>query len=158
MGLLHLRGNHQKMSKLLTRLKPGVHTTTHLLLAASLWTMVGFLLIARGIHWLWTGQQLLLVLPGLFLGTLKSFFILDKTAKKSIKRILLLKDGTCLGAVYSKKTWLLVLLMMGIGMVLRRASLPASVLGIIYITIGWALLFSSRNAWKIWFAPKKPHL
>lgn len=146
------------MSKLLTRLKPGVHKTTHLLLTASLWTTVGFFLITRGIQWLWTEQQVLLVLLGLFLGTLKSFFILDKTAKKSINRILLLEDGTCLGAVYSKKTWLLVLLMMGMGMVLRRASLPAGVLGTMYITIGWALLFSSRHAWKIWCAPKKTHL
>ena len=135
----------------LTKFKPGGQRRTHLLLAACLWTSIGILLLVRASHWLWPAKMILL-LPAFALGTLKSLFILDKAAKRVIERILRLADGTCLGAVYSIKTWLLVLVMMASGMVLRRSSLSPEVLGVLYGTIGWALLFSSRNAWRAWNA------
>lgn len=134
----------------LARFKPGVQRKTHLLLAACLWTFVGIILIGRGIHWLFTADLLVLALPAVLLGFLKSHFILDKTARKSIHRILLLEDGTCLGAVYSKKTWLLVLAMMAMGVFLRHSSFPRPWLGVLYIVIGWALLWSSRTGWQAW--------
>ena len=59
-------------------------------------------------------------------------------------------DGTCLGAVYSAKTWLLVLCMMAGGIILRNSTLPISVLSFLYITIGSALGLSSRLAWSSW--------
>lgn len=135
----------------LARFKPGVQRKTHLLLAACLWTSVGILLIGRGTHWLYAANLLYLLLPAILLGFLKSHFILDKTAVKSINRILLLEDGSCLGAVYSKKTWLLALGMMAMGMILRHSSFPKSLLGVLYIMVGWALFWSSRNGWRAWW-------
>ena len=122
----------------------------HLFLAALLWTTIGILLISRGIIFLTAGESLFYCVVAILLGTLKSLFILDKTAKKSIERIQLLADGSCLGAVYSVKTWGLVMIMMSMGFILRQSGIPVTILGILYITIGWALLFSSRSAWKIW--------
>lgn len=139
------------MSSRLARLKPGARRTTHLLLAASLWTCVGILLMCRGMGWLYEAGLAVFALPAILLGFLKSHFVLDRTAAKSIHRILLFDDGTCLGAVYSKMTWLLVLGMMGMGMVLRHLSVPRPILGGIYITIGWALFWSSRNGWRAWW-------
>lgn len=134
----------------LARFKPGVHRKTHLLLAACLWTFVGLFLMARGFIWLVPADRIILALPAVLLGFLKSHFILDKTAVKSINRILLLNDGTCLGAVYSKKTWLLVLGMMTAGIFLRHSSIPKPLLGSVYIMVGWALFWSSRNGWQAW--------
>ena len=139
------------MSSKLARYKPGAQRSTHLLLAASLWTCVGILLMYRGGFWLHNADLVVLALPAILLGFVKSHVILDKTAAKSIKRILLFDDGTCLGAVYSKATWLLVLAMMGMGMLLRHSSLPRPLLGMLYITIGWALFWSSRNGWRAWW-------
>ena len=141
------------MAQGLSRFKPGVSTRTHLLLSAVLWTIIGILLITKGIYRLsllgqW--QPFLVVLPALVIGTLKAFLILDKSARRGIERIATFKDGTCLGAVYSIKTWILVLCMMGMGVILRNSSLPVTLLGFLYITIGWALLVSSRLAWKAW--------
>lgn len=136
----------------LARFKPGVHRKTHLLLAASLWSCIGVFLVGRGTLWLLDADLLFLAFPGIVLGFLKSHFILDKTAVKSIDRILHLQDGTCLGAVYSKKTWLLVLAMMGMGYLLRQSPLPRPLLGVLYITVGWALFWSSRNGWRAWYA------
>jgi hypothetical protein len=45
---------------------------------------------------------------------------------------------------------MLVLIMMGTGMALRQSTLPRELLGGLYVTIGWALLFSSRHAWMAW--------
>jgi len=104
----------------------------------------------RGASWLVAVKALWIIVPALIVGTLKSLIVLDRTAKKGVCRILELADGTCLGAVYSVQTWLLVLVMMGAGMVLRSSDLPREFLGGLYVAIGWALFFSSRHAWLAW--------
>ncbi len=136
----------------LSRFKPGAKRRTHLLLTAMLWSAIGVLLLAKATYRIVQvpEYQVVITITALILGTLKSIFVLDRSASKSIERILDFKDGTCLGAVYSIKTWLLVVCMMGMGVILRTSSLPLSVLCFIYFTIGWALLFSSRLAWQMW--------
>lgn len=134
----------------LKRYKPGVEKRVHLLLAAFLWTMVGILLLFRGGGWLIEAGELWMILPALLFGSVKSLLILDKAAEKGIQRILQFDDNTCLGAVYSFKTWLLVLAMMATGFLLRQSSLPRTLLGFFYAAIGWALFLSSRKAWRAW--------
>ncbi len=138
------------MSGKLSRLKPNASRSVHLFVAASLWTVVGLSLMSRGIVWLAAIDKLWIVLPALLVGTLKSRFMLDRSAKKSIARIITTRDGRCLGGVYSIKTWLLVLFMMAGGCLMRNSSLPKEFLGLFYVSIGWGLLFSSRNAWLSW--------
>lgn len=131
--------------------KPGVPRAVHLFAAPFLWTGIGCLLMYRGWGWLDPGRGRLLILVAGVLGTLKSLLILDKTARRSIRRIIQFKDGTCLGAVYSWKTWLLVALMMASGILMRRLTQPGPVIGTLYCAIGWALFFSSRLGWLQWF-------
>lgn len=142
------------MRKLLLRLKPGVSKKTHLFSAALLWSFIGALLVLRAGIWLIEENNGIYIAPAILIGTLKSLFILDKSARKSIDRILLLDDGSCLGAVYSVKTWLLVMGMMLFGYILRHSSLPMEIIGFVYIAIGWALFFSSRTGWKAWMNTK----
>lgn len=134
----------------LTQLKPSASCSVHLLVAAAMWTVVGIGLMARGILWLNAISQLWIVIPALLAGTLKSRFMLDRSAAKSIQRIEGCNDGKCIGGVYSLKTWFLVVLMMGAGYLLRHSSLSREILGLLYVSIGWGLLFSSRNAWIAW--------
>jgi hypothetical protein len=108
------------------------------------------MLIFRGVSWLIAVREIWILFPAMIIGTIKSLFILDKTARKGVRRILEMADGRCLGAVYSIRTWLLVLVMMGTGMALRHSTLSKEILGALYVTIGWALLFSSRHAWLAW--------
>jgi len=132
----------------LSRLKPGVPRRIHLLLAAILWSLIGIILIFRGVSWLITVARLWIIIPALFAGTMKSLFILDHSARKGVHRILEMADGTCLGAVYSARTWVLILFMISGGMALRHSALPRELLGGLYVAIGWALFFSSRHAWR----------
>jgi hypothetical protein len=139
----------------LSRLKPGVNRRVHLFAAPLLWTVVGTFLLVRGWDWIGPGRDRWFVLLAFALGTLKSFLILDKTARRALARIVRLRDGSCLGAVYSWKTWLLVALMMGSGIVLRRYFTPGVVIGTLYAAVGWALLLSSRLGWLEWFRWQK---
>lgn len=140
----------------LSRFKPGGNRRTHLFLSAVLWTTIGLLLFCKGIFRLsqLSDWQFLIPSAAILTGSLKAYFILDKSARRGIARILTLKNGTCLGAVYSVKTWILVLCMMGMGVILRNSFLPISLLIFLYITIGWALLLSSRLAWQAWLNRK----
>jgi hypothetical protein len=131
-----------------TKLKPGVSARTHLILASMLWTGIGALLLYRGIMYLRDDRVLLAALAGIILGTLKSRFVLDRTAIRGVARIKTFGDNTCIGAVYSWKTWLLVLSMMLMGFVLRLSPVSPLLLGLACTAIGWSLLYSSRHGWR----------
>ena len=134
----------------LKRFTPGVDKRVHLLLSALLWTAVGLWLLVRGGLWLQSADSLWLFIPAMLLGSVKSLLILDRTANKGIQRILRFNGTACVGAVYSVRTWLLVMAMMAMGYLLRQSGIPKAVLGTLYVTIGWALVLSSRNAWRAW--------
>jgi len=131
-------------------LKPGVSRSVHLFAAPFLWTSIGLMLMVRGFGWIGPGPARWLVLLALVLGTLKSLFVLDRAARKCLQRIKDMDDNTCIGAVYSWKTWLLVALMMAFGITMRTLTEPGMVIGTLYVAIGWALLFSSRHGWLQW--------
>ncbi|MDD3619609.1 MAG: hypothetical protein RBR09_08245 [Desulfobulbaceae bacterium] len=133
-----------------SRLKPGVNRGVHLFAAPLLWTMVGSVLMTRGWEWIGAGGNIWYIAAALAAGTLKSLWILDKTARRAIDRIVKLRDGTCLGAIYSWKTWVLAVIMIASGILLRTVSDPGPVLGAVYLAVGWALLFSSRLGWLAW--------
>jgi len=135
----------------LKSLKPGVNRSVHLFAAPMLWTCVGCILFIRGWQWIGPGTDRWYVLLALAVGTAKSFAVLDRSARKGVERIVQMRDGTCLGAIYSWKTWMLVLLMIGSGYLLRTYFTPGLVIGVLYAAIGWALLFSSRLGWREWF-------
>lgn len=139
------------MASWLTDLKPGVSPKTHVLCAALLWTIIGLLLTQRGITYLVQEDLLLAAVAGIILGSLKSRYILDKSAMQGVERIKQFADNTCIGAVYSWKTWVLVVAMMLFGLLVRSSPIPKVYIGIICIAIGWALIRSSRFGWKAWF-------
>ena len=144
------------MTRWFMNLKPGVSPRTHLLCAALLWTIIGLFLIQRGIGYLMKDQQLLLIFAAILLGWLKSRYVLDRSAERGVERIRHFADNTCIGAVYSWKTWMLVIAMMVLGLLVRNSTIPAYIVGVVCVTIGWALIRSSRFSWKAWFTCKMP--
>ncbi|MEJ2690890.1 MAG: hypothetical protein P8130_13280 [Deltaproteobacteria bacterium] len=131
-------------------LKPAASIKTHLLVAAILWSAVGVFLCVRGYLLMRPNVSYIAILAGIVVGTAKSLLVLDKTARKNIQRILAFEESTCIGGVYSWKTWVLVLGMIIGGRLLRQSSLPSSLVGGIYVAVGWALAMSSRIAWQQW--------
>lgn len=139
------------MFSTIKKYKIGGKSSTHLFMAALFWTAIGSMLVSRGIWQLMSVHRMMWALPAILLGVFKAIFVLDKAAQKNIQRILAFDDGTCLGAVFSAKTWLLIFLMSGSGMILRHIGLSHGVLGFILMIIGPALIISSRHAWIAWW-------
>ena len=118
-----------------------------MLLAALLWSLIGLMLIARGVlATIGTGYEWLIAIAAI-IGVAKSLAVLDRVAVKNMVRIFEKGEYSCLGGVYSWKTWLLVATMVIIGKLLRSSSLPTWLVGTIYVAVGWSLLWSSRKAW-----------
>ena len=136
--------------KIFLRYKPGVSVRTHLFLAALIWSIVGFFLLTNGFVLISQQGQLWYGLVGLALGTAKTFFILDRVARKNVKRIKEFEDKVCIGSVYSWKTWILVAAMIVLGRFLRTTVLPGEIVGLIYTAVGWALMLASRLMWREW--------
>ena len=138
------------LKKTLLRYKPGVSIRTHLFLAALIWSVVGFFLLTNGFVLVSVQGHLWYAVAGLILGTAKTFFILDRVARKNITRIKEFEDKVCIGSVYSWKSWVLVAGMIFLGRFLRTTVLPGEIVGLIYTAVGWALMLASRLMWQAW--------
>lgn len=138
------------LKEILIRYKPGVSIRIHLLLGALIWTVVGFFLLTNGFVLVSLENHLWYGLVGLLLGAAKAIFVIDRLARKNIKRIKEFEDKVCFGSVYSPKTWFMVFAMIGLGRFLRTTVLPGEVIGLIYTAVGCSLMLSSRLMWIEW--------
>jgi len=131
--------------------KPAAPAHVHLLLAAIMWSAVGAGLLLFGVRWAGAGhlpaQWLLVGLAGV-VGALKARYVLRRTALRMIQRIGERGDGRCIGGFLSVRSWLLVVVMTTMGRLVRGSDLPRAVVGLIYVTIGAALLLASGYVWQ----------
>jgi hypothetical protein len=118
------------------------------LLAGLMWSGVGILLVAFAAQWLglvhsWT--VLLLVLAGLLLAAGIYFFGFSKLASSNIQRIIKIpKEKICIFAFQKWSSYPLVLVMIAMGIYLRRYSpIPKPYLAILYLGLGASLFVSS---------------
>jgi hypothetical protein len=139
--------------------KPAAAVSTHLLLAAGMWLVVGSALIVFGSRWLWAADSVIapwIATAAVAVGVLKSLLVLDGVARKTVDRIRARGDGRCIGGFLSLQSWALVLLMMAGGRILR-SSIAAGIVGPIYIAVGSSLCLSSRLTWRVWLDARIDH-
>tara|TARA_B100000959_G_C14959341_1_gene615108 strand:- start:1383 stop:1817 length:435 start_codon:yes stop_codon:yes gene_type:complete len=142
------------MSMSTSNIKPASSRKTQFLLAASMWLIVGCLLLGFGLKWLigsHSNWMILLLLGAMIVGGVKGHFILHKSALRTINRIQKRGDGTCVFGVFPIWQWLLVGVMMTGGGLLRTSGLPDEFLGAIYVSIGAALIMGSIFTWRAYF-------
>lgn len=132
------------------KFKPSASRSTMLLLAALFWTVVGLGLIIRGINTLMQGDHYFLLAAAFCLGTFKYFMVFSRTARKNVVRIQEKEDGDCLGGVFSFKSWLLIVVMILMGRLLRLSGLSLGIYGVIVLAVGWGLFLASRIMWLSW--------
>jgi hypothetical protein len=132
---------------LLAQLKPNASLKTRIFLAALLWSCIGLMLIGRGVMAISGSGNEWLILVALLLGFAKSSAILDRVAVKNMVRIFEKGEYSCLGGIYSWKTWALVVVMIISGKLLRSSPLPVWLVGALYVAVGWGLFWSSRKVW-----------
>lgn len=99
-----------------------------------------------------------LMISCLLIGYLKGHFVLSKSVKAGVQKILSYPNPSEIKNMYSKKYYLLMASMMGLGMFLRWLKLPHDIHGGIDLAIGSALLKGALNYFKYAWAEKRGEL
>ena len=128
--------------------EPAAKRTTLVLVAGILWSIIGLFLIGRGIkvQLPLVSISYIFIALALIIGILKSKFVFAKIINKNVARIKSLsphKEKICVFAFQAYQSYLLVILMMSIGILMRHLPIPKLYYGSILVAIGTALLLSS---------------
>ena len=142
------------MLKYSSQLYPKVKKIWLLLFAGLMWSAVGIMLILFAISWLQLADvthRIFLIISGLALSAGIYFWGFSKVAGKNIIRIeAYVKDEICLFAFQKWSSYPLVLVMISLGIYLRKYSpFPRSMLAVLYIGIGGGLFLSSVQYHKV---------
>lgn len=116
-----------------------------ILFSGALWTVVGSLLLYKGLVLLAesvdegsSDRVSWLIATALFVGFLKGRFVLQKTVQRISLRIVSLPSPVSFVDAYPRSYWLLLASMMALGFLLRLV--PLEVRGFIDVAVGSALL------------------
>ncbi len=137
--------------------------STMLALCGTVWLVVGLSLMRLGLqflasqpvtapysmpilNWLTTflshgSAVVFLIATGLFVGYFKGRYVLGSSAERESKRIQALQNPAPIQYLYSKRSYVLIVVMVGIGMVMRFV--PVDIRGWVDIAIGAALINGS---------------
>jgi hypothetical protein len=125
---------------------PAVARHWLLLFAGSLWSGVGIALCLAACYWLslcqWP-QNILTAALGFGFGILVYRLGFSRIARKNIRRIAQQPERVCLFAFQPGRSYVLILIMVLLGFVLRHSHLSRLILAMIYLTVGTGLAFSS---------------
>jgi hypothetical protein len=138
---------------MITRFHPSVDKKLLLILSGAIWFGVGIMLCSLAAGWLAKtngSNALLLGLTGITLSLCIYSLGFLKLVKKNSARILAYKDKICIFAFQPWKSYLIVVIMIGMGMALRHSPLPKIYLAIIYIGFGLAMILSSIHYFRVY--------
>ncbi|MFZ2633687.1 MAG: hypothetical protein WA081_20300 [Desulfosalsimonadaceae bacterium] len=135
------------MNHSLRKFKPAVSKKWLIASAGLMWSAVGILLCRLAYHWLAADLSgvWMAVFGGCGLAAAVGvyYFGFSKIAKKNIDRLCLFPEKVCFFAFQAWKSYLLILLMIGMGYLLRHYLIRKEYLAVVYIAIGGALFLSS---------------
>jgi len=139
-------------------LKPFVRREYLLLISGGIWIAIGILLDRYAYLWLSEGhfaRTWAYVAGGAALALVIHHFGFLRVVDRNLGRIGKLGEQTCAFAFMSWKSYLLVAVMVGMGIALRRSGLPRSILSVLYIGIGSALILSSVRYMRVFLGERR---
>ena len=142
------------MHSTLKKFDPAVDKRLLIFLSGVLWSVVGIMLCKLAMNWLSLTSRQNAVWPGItgvVLAVLIYYFGFLKLVNKNTGRILSKEGKVCIFAFQPWKSYLIILVMIGMGTVLRHSSMPKHYLAIIYIGFGGAMILSSLVYYKYFF-------
>jgi hypothetical protein len=134
--------------------KPAVHRTFLLLLAGIVWECVGIMLLFFAFSWLSTSSdfdRFIFSGSGLLVALLVHHFGFLKIVDKNLERILQMKGKKCLFSFFPRNSYLIIVVMVSMGALLRHSMFPKKYLSTLYIGIGLALILSSVRYLRIFY-------
>lgn len=126
--------------------KPAVSKKVVLFLAGFVWVCVGIMLLFLAFSWLLIIPNFniyLFVGGGIVLALLVQHFGFLKIVDKNLKRIVAMNEKICLFSFIPWKSYIIIVIMITMGVILRHSAIPKHYLAILYIGIGLALILSS---------------
>jgi len=113
-------------------------------IAGTMWWSVGTMLTVMALKWLWgySGNALLFAAPGFVAALVIHHFGFLRLADRNLERISQLPARPCLFSFITWKSYLLVVIMITMGNLLRNSPIPKEYLSIVYLGIGLALFLS----------------
>jgi len=140
--------------------KPAVPNTYLLFLAGIVWDCVGIMLVLLAFSWLSTASNPDIFIfsgSGILLALIIHHFGFLKIADKNQKRILQMSGKRCLFSFITWKSYLIIVVMVCFGALLRHSMIPKKDLSALYIGIGLALILSSIRYIRIFFREIRNH-
>ena len=142
------------MSTMLSKFDPAVDKRFLIALSGFIWSAIGVLLCSTAYSWL-TVEHVrfgpLLVISGILLALTIHHFGFLKIANRNIDRILSKKGKVCIFGFQPWKSYMIILIMISMGAVLRQSPLPKSYLSVIYIGFGGAKFLLRFRYYKIFY-------
>ena len=130
----------------LSTLKPAVPKYWLIAIAGLVWSTVGVMLCRLAYQWLtvlyWVRAVSFGVI-GVVLAVIANIFLFSGIARKNIDRISHYLDKGCVFAFQAWKSYLIIILMITLGIFMRRSALPRDYLAVLYAGMGGALFLSS---------------
>ncbi len=148
-------------NSMLTKMKkfdPAVNKRLLIALSGITWSVVGIILCNLAIGWLLqtaARNRIWLGAAGIILALLIHHFGFLRLVDRNIDRIQSQKDKVCVFAFQAWKSYLIVVIMVGIGITLRHSSLPKPYLSVVYIGFGGAMILSSLRYFRVFAMHKK---
>jgi uncharacterized membrane protein len=142
------------MHSTLKKYDPAVDKRLLIFLSGILWSLVGIMLCKLAMNWLSLTSRQNTVCPGItgvVLAVLIYYFGFLKLVNKNTGRILSKEGKVCIFAFQPWKSYLIILVMIGVGTILRHSSMPKHYLAIIYIGFGGAMILSSLVYYRHFF-------
>ena len=127
-------------------LKPAADKSVLFFLAGLVWFCAGGTLLGLAYSWLADVRRPLSFMyfgVGAAAALLIHRFGLQRIAAKNINRILHKADRQCVFSFFSWRSYMLIVVMITIGKLLRHSAFPKPYLSILYTGIGLALMLSS---------------
>lgn len=124
-------------------LKPAVDKKILVLIAGLMWCGIGLMLMRLAVSWLLPyHSRKMFYLTGFLFSMPIHYFGFLKIANKNLKRLLPLTGKKCIFSFMTWRSYLIVLVMISLGIVLRHSSIPKDYISVIYIGIGLGLFLS----------------
>ena len=137
--------------------KPSVKRKYLILISGLMWLGIGIMLMSLALTWLLKfkfDNSWIFIVSGILLALLIHHFGFLRIVDKNLGRIKTLNPETCVFAFMSWKSYILVLIMISMGIILRHSQLPRNLLAVIYIGIGFALFLSSIRYLRVFLTRK----
>jgi hypothetical protein len=134
--------------------KPAVTKNALLFLAGFVWFCVGAMLLIVAYSWLSDAPRKIFFIFfafGILLALLVHHFGFLRIVDKNIARILPMADKKCLFSFITWKSYMIIIVMVGMGTFLRHSAIPRPYLAIVYTGIGLALVLSSLRYIRVFF-------